>query len=395
MSMQVFSRVSALLATLALAAGCASNDPTPPTPLTDLPTAGYEVREVWTHSLSSLGEELRFGLRPSHADGRIFVADHKGHVVALDAQTGSVQWEFDSYEFAWWGPSEYMPFSGGPSVGEGIVAVGTSDGRVLALDAGSGEQRWQAEVTGEVLAPPAIGAGLVVVRLANGYLVALDAASGEVRWETGREIPSLTLRGLSTPVMARDKVIVGFDNGRVVAVRTDDGSTVWESQVSVPGGRTVISELVDVDAEVAVFRDDVYVTGYNGALVNLMLQTGDELWNEELSSLLSPAVDFSDVFIVDEEGKVRGFDRLSGRDLWTQEGLLYRGATAPVIFQDKVVVGDEEGYLHFLNRATGEIEYRIEHDGEPLQQRGVIAGELLVVQSADGDVAAYRLQSRS
>lgn len=379
------------LLAIALLGGCATSDPTPPMLLTDIPESDVSVEEVWDYSVSGEGEDLRLSLRPAVDAERVYVADYLGTIVALDRESGDEVWEYDTYDFAFWGESSFLSFSGGPAVGEGVVVAGTDDGEIVALDAETGELRWRTNVRGELLAAPAIGAGLVILRISNGSLIALDVRTGEQSWSTGRETPALSLRGLSTPVIAGDKVIVGFDNGRVVAVDVNDGASLWEAQIGIPGGTTVISELVDVDAEVAVFRDDVYATSYNGALTNLVLQSGDELWKEEMSSIHSPAVDYSNVYATDQDGNVFAFDRLSSREIWKQSNLLYRDVTGPIIADRLVVVADFEGYLHFLDRDTGEFKARIEHDGEPVRMRPVADGDMLFVQSDDGDVAAYRI----
>lgn len=386
-------QLSAFALLLAVLSGCATSDPTPPTPLADIPETDIAVEEVWDYSVSGAGEELRLALRPATDGERVYVADYAGSIIALDRQSGEEVWEFDTYEFSFWGESTFLSFSGGPSVGEGMVVAGTDEGIVVALTAESGEEKWRADLRGELLAMPAIGSGLVVLRVSNGSLIALDVRTGEEVWATGRETPSLTLRGLSAPVIANNQVIVGFDNGRVVAVNVNDGSSNWDAQIGIPGGKTVISELVDVDAEVAVFRDDVYATSYNGALTNLVLQTGDELWKEEMSSTHSPAVDYSNVYATDQDGNVYAFDRLSSREIWKQSGLLYRDVTGPVIFGQMIVVADFEGYLHFLDRDSGNIVARVEHDGEPVRMRPLADDDMLFVQSDDGDIAAYRIVS--
>lgn len=391
--MQLSNFRNLLLATLAIVflGGCATSDPTPPTPLAEIPETAISVKEVWDYSLSGDGEDLRLALRPAVDSRHVYVADYSGSIVALDRQSGDEVWEFDSYDFSFWGDSTFLAFSGGPATGDGLVVAGTNDGTVIALAADTGEEQWRKDVQGEILAAPAVGEGLVVLRISDGRLLALDTASGEEVWATGRETPSLTLRGLSTPVISNGQVITGFDNGRVVAVSSQDGSSLWETQIGVPGGTTVISELVDVDAEVAVFRDDVYATSYNGSLSNLVLQSGNELWKEEFSSTHSPAVDYSNVYATDQDGNVFAFDRLSSREIWKQPGMLYRDVTGPVTFDQLIVVGDFEGYLHFLDRDTGEIKARVEHDGEPIRMRPVADGDMLFVQSDDGEVAAYRI----
>lgn len=384
-------RISALVALLILTSACATYDPTPPTPLADFNDV-VEIDAVWSHNLSAAGEDLRLGLRPAMDARHVYLADHKGVVVALERDSGDVVWEFDSWDFAWWGESRYVPFSGGPSVGEGLVVAGSLKGDVYAFDSASGEQRWHVNVGSEVLAPPAIGNGAVVLRVLDGRVIALNVDDGSQRWFSQREMPTLTLRGISAPVIVDNTVIAGFDNGRIVAYTLDSGETLWEAPIAVPSGGSVLDELVDVDGAVVNYRNDIYSVAYHGTVTAIALESGSVLWRvENISSIATPALDASDIYVTDADGVLRAYSRLSGRVDWDQAILKYREVGAPAVYQDWVVVGDLDGYLHFFNRTTGELEGRESHDGEPIRLAPTSDDDLLLVQSEDGDVVAYRV----
>src|SRR5690606_29964714 len=129
---------------------------------------------------------------------------------------------------------------------------GSLDGEVVALDLDSGAERWRGKVSSEVLAQPAIARGVVVVRSYDGRLFGLDATTGERRWLYDRGMPSLTLRGNSTPVIAGGTVYAGYDDGRVVALRLEDGAVAWEQVVAIGEGRTELDRMVDIDGRLGV-----------------------------------------------------------------------------------------------------------------------------------------------
>jgi hypothetical protein len=55
-----------------------------------------------------------------------------------------------------------------------------------------------------------------------------------------------------------------------------------------------------------------------------------------------------------------------------------------------LVVGDEGGRLHFLARADGALQARIETDGSPIATAPVLAGNTLVVVTRNGRVLGLR-----
>jgi outer membrane protein assembly factor BamB len=56
-----------------------------------------------------------------------------------------------------------------------------------------------------------------------------------------------------------------------------------------------------------------------------------------------------------------------------------------------VVLGDFEGYLHWIERATGEIVARNRVGSAPITKGLQVVNGLLYVQGDDGELAALRL----
>lgn len=389
--MKRFLTLSAVL----LISACA-NDETiePPAELVEFQQQA-EFKRVWSLDVGDLKPVLRLGLAPVSDGENVYTADYGGTVQAVQKADGKRLWKHDTSEFRFWGESTAMRFSAGPVVANGKVAVGTLNGDVLVFDAVTGEKLWQQNVNGELLAPPLMTAGLVLFRATDGRVIALDVQSGEQRWDTVREVPPLVIRGLSAPATDGRRIYAGFDNGKVAALNLDDGSMIWEATIASPSGASVLEGIIDVDGNITHFGQEVYATSYNGHAAGLAAESGEILWRRELSSVLTPAVAWGQVLVTDIDSEVHAFDRLSGTSAWTQNKLRARGLTAPAAFGDFVVVGDFEGYLHFLDLLTGEMQARISHGGDPLNAPPLVVDDLLIILSGDGELAAYRRVERA
>jgi outer membrane protein assembly factor BamB len=355
----------------------------PPAELTDFDEK-LDVDEVWDVSTGPGSELLNLALRPAVEGGRIYAAGREGRVFALDLEKGRSQWRADTD----------LPLSAGPGVGGGLVVVGSSSGDVLALDSASGAEVWRRKVSGEVLAAPAISSGVVVVRSVDGRLRGLDAASGAELWVIEHKPPRLTLRGTGAPVISQGVVFAGFDDGRIGAYSLRDGVAAWENLVSTGRGRTELERLADVDAAPAIIGQDMYAVSFHGRLANLAAESGQILWDVEISSHSGLGVDWTTVYVSTSEGEVVAVNRSSGAELWRQAGLRMRQLTAPIPFGQSVVVADFEGYLHWLNSLTGEIEGRGRAGSSAIVAAPVSAGEFLVVQDEDDRVYAFRAQPK-
>ena len=82
--------------------------------------------------------------------------------------------------------------------------------------------------------------------------------------------------------------------------------------------------------------------------------------------------------------------RQTGSELWKQELLKNRDITGPTAYQNSVVVGDFEGYVHFFDTATGKPQDRVRIDRTRVTSPPLVVNDVLYVQSDGGDLAAFR-----
>jgi len=373
-------RTLALLSVLAVLAAC-DKDKTaePPAELVDVKQT-LPVERLWSTSVGGGGEKLRLALGLAAGDDVLYAASRKGKVRALDATTGRARWEADTK----------ADLAAGPSFGDGLVVVGTSSGTLIALEATDGKQRWRAQLSGEVLAAPLVAGDRVIVRTVDGRLMALNAADGTETWMVEDLVPRLSLRGTSPPVRAGDAVIGGFDSGRVMAVSIPTGDILWQAQVSTPRGRSELERLADIDAAVRVAGDEVYAIGYQGRVAMIARDSGQIWWTRDLSSYRDVGMDDDQLYVATSDGDVVALRRRDGGIVWQQTGLKRRGLGAPVVHGGAVVVGDFDGYLHWLDRDTGRFVARARPGSTRFATAPIVIGERLFVIDDAGEIAAFR-----
>jgi outer membrane protein assembly factor BamB len=219
---------------------------------------------------------------------------------------------------------------------------------------------------------------------------ALAAADGKELWVIEDLVPRLSLRGTAAPVLAGDAVICGFDSGKLIAVSLADGEQLWQAQVSTAKGRSELERLADVDAAVRVSGDDVYAVGYQGRVAMIALDTGQVWWARDLSSYRGLDVDDDQLYVATSDGDVVALARRDGGVKWTQQGLKRRALGAPAVVGRAVVVGDFDGYLHWLDRDSGRFIAR-EHAGrDRISVAPLVDGNRVFVIDDGGRIAAFR-----
>jgi outer membrane protein assembly factor BamB len=353
----------------------------PPSELTEF-TPEFEVKSAWTAQAGDGADETNNDLGAWWYNGQIFAVDYEGEVSAFNAESGRQQWEMDLD----------VNVITGAGAGMEMALVGTQKGELIALNHADGKELWRTRLTSEILARPTAAEGIVVARTADGRVSGLSAETGAVQWSYQRAVPLLSLRGAGAPVIAGEQVIAGYDNGKLVSLSVNDGKVIWEKSVAVPRGRTELDRLVDIDADPVVINDTVYAVSYQGNLSGVDLASGQTLWSREMSSQIGLAPAYGEaVYVTDDEGNVWAVQDGSGDALWRQTRLVRRGVTAPAIAGDYVVVGDFEGYLHWIARNDGRFVARQHITDAAIRSQPLVINGVIYVTAVDGTIAAVKV----
>jgi len=373
--------------TLVLLSGCGTvknmfssgeDNTIPPTPLVEIETI-VEIIKLWSEDAGKGSTKQYLKLTPSHVQGKVFVADVRGNLTAFDATNGNTLWKNDAD----------LSITGGPGSSETLTMIGTDNGDVLAYASESGEFLWQAKVSSEILAAPQEAYGIVVIRTNDGKIFGLDANDGSRLWIYDRTVPALTLRGTSNPVITGDVIIAGFDGGRISAIELHTGKLIWETSVSLASGRSQLERMVDIDSEPVVIGNDIYVATFQGRLASVTLENGRITWTRDISSYAGLTADEKNIYITDDQSYIWALERSSGNSVWKQEGLFARRATAPATFGELVVVGDLEGYLHWMDKSNGQFVARTQISKSPILAPPVAVEDIIYAYSSDGTLSAY------
>ncbi len=358
------------------------------------------VESVWSSSVGSGVEHYDSRLKPAVFNGTVFAASRRGQVEAFNAENGDSLWSIDLRDkddaplfggLSHWWNDRNAKIAGGVSVGYDKVFVGSEDGEVVALNPQTGETVWRVNVKAEVLAAPVAGEGLLLINTGGGRLFALSADTGEIRWQHDYENSSLTLRGLSEVATNSGGVVYGTGNGHVGVLIADKGMPAWDEAIAAPKGATDLARIVDVDATPIVQDGTIYAIAYNGQLVALDLRTGRELWKRDYASFRTMQLAGGTLFIVDSQGRLYAVDTRSGNELWSQLAMNKHFVSSPTVYKNYVVVGDNEGNLHWFSRDKGEYLARDSYDSSGFYAEGVVADDKLILQTRNGEIEALRV----
>ena len=240
-----------------------------------------------------------------------------------------------------------------PTVVGDSVIIGSCSGSLYALDRTRGTPLWRydtradgasAQFHGE---PLLIGNRAVVPTDADpkGHVYSFDLASGDVRWK----VP-LSRGVATTPLRIGDRVVAVSAEGEVVAVDANRGTVLWRK---APAGRL-----------------------------------------QPLPFIPSPAASSKRLFMADNTNRLFAIDAATGATVW-RTTLGARANTAVVVAGKSVIVGTEDGHLHWIAADSGAVKKRIRlQEGRPYGTP-ILAPPLLFVlaQAARSSLVALDAES--
>jgi len=369
------------LSVVLLVQGCgASSNVRPPSPLVEIDSTNT-VEVLWDESFGSSKENRKLQLSTAAIDSTIFTVTSTGKLTAFNAKDGDDLWSV----------SLDYDITGGVGVSGKFIFLATRNGHLLALSSKNGELIWNKRITTTVLSAPIYANDKVIVQSVEGKVIALDESTGKEIWVYKKDEPSFSLRGTSSPIVIGNVVITGFATGTIVAIALENGKQIWELPVSQPSGRNEIERLSDVDAKPVVADFRLFVANYHGKIVCIDLRSGEQIWSRDLSVYRNMTIDKKNIYALDERGVMHAFSQETGSTMWQQAQFLDRNPSSPAVVGNNVLVGDMEGFVHWLNVDDGRVLGRVQIDDSAIVSAALVKGSVAYVNSIGGVLAAVRL----
>ncbi|MBO1894669.1 MULTISPECIES: outer membrane protein assembly factor BamB [unclassified Shewanella] len=380
---------------VALMSACSSSDveEEPVSELVDIQATVFpEI--TWDTSVGDGVGDYYSQLRPTVRYGKVFVADRSGIVVAFDETTGDELWKKDFndvFEDKLETKTKGILLAAGVTAARNKVFVGGETGLLVALDEATGDVVWSAQANGELLSAPTVAEDVVAVNTSKGAFEAFDIDNGKKLWTYEMQLPNLTLRGTGSAAYEAGGFFLGTADGKVAVVVKSNGQAAWEQAVFSPTGANEFTRMADIDMTPLILGENLYVASYNGNLVSMELRSGRVVWSRKYSSFNDLAAAGISLYLVDDHSRIYSVDRRNGLELWSTSVLKNRELTAPAVIDNYIVVGDFEGYLHFIDRNSGDIVGRVQVDSDGLYAQPLVVGDKIYVQGRSGKVAIVTL----
>jgi len=366
----------ALCAVLTLAA-CSGTPRPKPGPLETV-TPQIGGRLVWNLRVDSVKFPLMVAVNESAASGGTFtVAGTDGTVLALQAQSGREIWR----------ASLGTALSAGVGSDGRFASVVTRDNELVTLEAG--RVLWRARLGSRVATAPLVAGERVFVMGVDRIVQAFDALDGRKLWALQRPSEPLTLAKAGVLAAFRDTLLVG-QGPKLAGVDPTRGTLRWEVAVATPRGSNEVERLGDLLGPAARVGDNVCARAFQNAVGCVNAERGTINWTRNTGGNEGIAAD--DLLVVGADGsdRITAWRTASGDVAWTNDKLVYRNLSAPLLVGRTAIFGDSDGNLHFLAREDGRMLLRLTTDGSAIVAPPALSDKTILVVTRNGGLFAFR-----
>jgi len=374
--MASLSYASACALILGLVA-CSSTPVKPaPTALADFKSQ-VNISKVWTAQLGPFVAGSNAPLSHNLAAGRLALVTGSGLVSVLNAETGLESWRL----------SLNTPVSAGIGGDGDRYALISQANELIAIS--NAQVIWRVKLPASSFTSPLVAGGRVFVLTADRTVMAFDGATGQRLWSQQRAGDPLVLKQAGILTSFQDKLLVGLA-GRLVAMNPGNGVAVWETTIGSSRGTNEVERLVDLVAGVSRVNNVVCARAFQTSVTCVDALKGSNVWTRTAQGHVGLSGSDALVFGTESDGKLMAWQRSSGQVAWQSEAFRFRGLTAPQFDAGQLVIGDELGWVHWVDTSNGQTIGRIQVDSSGLAMSPARVGKNWVIVSKSGLVQALR-----
>jgi outer membrane protein assembly factor BamB len=370
--LNVFKALSLVVLALFLSACSSTPDKPTPTALADFKPK-LNVSKTWSAQLSPVAAALSAQL----SNSQLAIVATNGLVAVLNPDTGVEIWRL----------ALNTPMAAGVGSDGNRLAVISQANELITLS--QGKVLWRVKLPALSFTSPLVAGERVFVLTADRTVIAFDGASGQKIWSQQRAGDALVLKQSGILTSFQDNLLVGL-SGRLVAMNPANGLAKWEVTVGSSRGTNEVERLVDLVSGVSRINNTLCARAFQTSVTCVDASKGANLWTRASQGHVGLTGSEAALFGTESDGKLMAWNRGGGQVLWQSDSLRFRGLTAPAAANGQLVVGDDLGWMHWLDASNGQTLARSQIDASGIAMPALRHEKTWVVITKSGLVQALR-----
>ncbi len=305
-----------------------------------------------------------FVFSPIIKDGKVFILDTSGALLAKDLATEKKIWKSQVFK------RKILKNYKTPRIGygDGKIIATAGVNKIAAVSEVDGSIIWSKEISSIPISNPVCDEKSVYITTNDNKLYAFNLKSGELNWVQSGISRATTIFGAADPVIYKDLVIVSYSSGEIYALKKATGEAIWADDLNFNKAVNSDFYLNDIDATPLVKDGVVYVIGNGGLMMAIDVKSGNYLWRKRIAGIFDfwGAGDF--LFVINNDNKLLAIAKKTGGIKWISQlpdfkdpkksntKFIYSGV---IMAGDKLVISRLDGELMIASPLDGKIEKTI------------------------------------
>ena len=253
--------------------------------------------------------------------------------------------------------------------------------KIKAFSADNGNLLWQKELSAILSSAPVCSANSVFVSSSNNKTFSLQKNNGNINWLHQGLLANTTIFNSSNIVLWQNNLLVAYASGDIYLLQQQNGNELWQNNVNLYQNTFHQDYLNDINANLVIADNAVFVVGNGGLLKSLKLVDGSLLWQITESSLANFWLVSDNLFFINNQNKLIALNKNTGKIKW-QSQLPYlkkaKKMTSKIIYNGLVVAGEkilitsQNGDFIIISALDGDIETTITLGAEIFHQPLVV-----------------------
>ena len=186
----------------------------------------------------------------------------------------------------------------------------------------------------------------------------------------------------------------GFSNGEIQTFNASLGTPLW-ADILIANRRAYSSTFLHtLKASPVVDGNTLYALSNSGVLAAIDMNTGERLWDKDVSGTATPLLIGNTLYVVTGDGYLAAFDKGNGNVLWSvkvEAEDMDKNATAytPIMLNNRLIVTLSDGHVIAYEPKTGKVEKTIDLD-EDLNSAPIAANGYVLFVTTKAKLLAYK-----
>ena len=362
----------------------------------------YPFKKSWQLDTNQIiDDENPYLPEPLFFDSYIFLLNNNGNLFKINSKNGKIVWKKLIFK------DLKNTIIGTPAISaskndkDSITLFAHNGSReLLAINGIDGEIIWKIKRDLPFRGGITSYKNLIFVNDFDGNFLSINNKNGDILFNVFLGSDYNSIYTTARPIVAKNKIIVPGTGGTFFVLSIDTGEVLWNENISSNHQLPKLFHAGDIIANPLYYKGVLYVVSQSGFTAAFDIDNFVELWNIPVGGFNTPVISGKTIFILGNMGHLAAIDINSGKLRWEKKFSSYLNKNSffseeeiaiykgPSLLDSKILISGPNGIIRIIDANNGSEINTLKVD--KLSSPPIpIQGKILFL-TANGKLLAYK-----